>query len=425
MASHRSARFVGLWRHADFRKLWAGQTVSQFGSQISVLALPLTAALTLHAGAAEMGLLAAAGNAPFLLFGLFVGVWVDRVPRRPILMIADFGRFALLLVIPLLALLGALTITYLYVIAFLVGVFTVFFEVAYQSYLPSLVGRPHLIEGNGKLEMTRSAAQIAGPSVAGALVQVMTAPVAIVMDALSFLVSVLFLGLIRTPERAPARVTERHIVAEIGEGLRTLTTNAIIRAIVASMGVVNMFGSMVFAVLVLYATRTLGISAGLLGLAFALGNVGWLVGALVVRRASERFGPGPTVIVGCAICTLAWVFVPLASGPLWMSVPVLIVAQFLRAFGGTLFNVSSISVRQAITPDHLLGRVNATVRFIGTGALPIGSLAGGTLGAVLGVRPTLWIGALGGLVAVIWPLCSPLRTLRTQPTLAETTEHVA
>ncbi len=420
-----SKQVDGLWRHADFLKLWAGQSVSQFGSQITVLALPLTAALTLHASAANMGFLAAASTAPFLLFGLFAGVWVDRLRRRPILMIADVARFVLLLLIPLLALLDALALVDLYVIAFLVGILTVFFEVAYQSFLPAIVGRAHLVDGNGKLKTTRSAAQIAGPSAAGALVQLATAPIAIAADALSFLVSVLFLSLIRTPEPPPVQpATRRRIWVEIGEGLRAVMDNPILRATMGSAGTVNMFGSMLFAVYVLYALR-IGIGAGLLGLTFAVGNLGYLCGAFVTRRITRRFGIGPTISAGLVILAGGGLLVPLAGGPLIASVSCLTVAQFARGFGGTLFNINNVSLRQTITPDHLLGRVTATSRFVSTGALTIGSLAGGTLGAVFGLRPTLAIGAVGGLFAVVWVFCSPIRTLREQSTPIEERANAA
>ena len=418
-------RLNGLWRHADFLKLWAGQSVSQFGSQVTILALPLTAALTLHASAANMGFLAAASTAPFLLFGLFAGVWVDRLRRRPILIIADVARFALLLLIPMLALLDALTLVDLYVIAFLVGILTVFFEVAYQSFLPAVVGRTHLVDGNGKLETTRSAAQIVGPSAAGALVQLVTAPVAIAIDALSFLISVLFLSLIRTPEPPPAQpATRRRIWAEIGEGLRTVIGDPILRATMGSAGAVNMFGGMLIAVYVLYALR-IGIGAGLLGLTFAVGNLGYLCGAFLTRPITRRFGIGATISAGLIILIGGSLLVPLAGGPLAVIVVCLMIAQFTRGFGGTLFNINNVSLRQTITPDHLLGRVTATSRFVSTGAVTIGSLAGGTLGAVFGLRPTLMIGAVGGLFAVVWVLCSPIRTLREHPTPIEERANAA
>lgn len=416
---------TALWRHADFLKLWAGQTVSQFGSQVTVLALPLTAALTLHANAANMGFLAAASTAPFLVFGLFAGVWVDRLRRRPILILADIARFALLALIPVLALLGALTLVDLYVIAFLVGILTLFFEVAYQSFLPAVVGRAQLVDGNSKLETTRSAAQIAGPGTAGALVQFVTAPVAIAVDAASFLVSVLFLGLIRTPEPSPARtMVRRRVWAEINEGLRAVLDDPILRATMGSAGTVNMFGSLLFAVFVLYALR-LGIGAGLLGVIFAVGNLGYLGGAFLTQPITRRFGVGPTISAGLIVLTFCGLLVPLAGGPLAVSVPCLMAAQFARGFGGTLFNINNVSLRQAITPDHLLGRINATSRFVSTGALTIGSLAGGTLGTVFGLRPTLVIGAVGGLFSVVWVLCSPVRSLREPPMSIEERANAA
>jgi MFS family permease len=416
---------LSLWHHADFLKLWGGQTVSQFGSQITVLALPLTAALTLHASAANMGFLAAASTAPFLLFGLFAGVWVDRLPRRPILIVADFARFALLALIPILALSDALTLVALYVIAFLVGILTLFFEVAYQSFLPVVVGRAQLVDGNGKLETTRSAAQIAGPSAAGALVQLLTAPIAIAADALSFLVSVLFLSLIRTAEPPPVRSAgRRRVWVEMSEGLHAVMDDPILRATMASAGTVNMFGSLLFAVFVLYVLH-LGIGAGLLGVIFAVGNIGYLCAAFVTRRITHRFGIGPTFCAGLVILTFCGLLVPLASGPLLVSVPCLMIAQFARGFGGTLFNINNVSLRQAITPDHLLGRVNATSRFVSTGALTVGALAGGTLGAAFGLRPTLAIGAVGGLFAVAWVLCSPVRTLRELLESVEEQPHAA
>jgi len=409
-------RLTGLWLHSDFLKLWTGQTISQFGSQVTILALPLAAALTLHASVAEIGLLSAMSTLPFLLFGLIAGVWVDRMSRRPILIAADLGRAVLLFLVPALALCHVLNVAALVVIAFLVGIFTVFFEVAYQSFLPSLVGSAHLIDGNAKLEITRSAAQVAGPGVAGVLVQLITAPLAIVVDALSFVVSVLFLTWIRTPEPLPTPrdPKEIDIWREIGEGMHFMRNAPLLKAITAGMGTINLFGSIIFTVLVLYATRDLGIGAGLFGTIFMSGNLGFLLGALIARITARRFGIGPSIIGAVLILGIGGLLVPLASGPRLVTVSMLIVAQFSRGLGGAVFNINNLSVRQAVTPTHLLGRINAIVRVIGTGALSVGALAGGTLGSVLGLRPTLGIGAIGSLFAVAWCLWSPLRTLRGQ-----------
>jgi MFS family permease len=406
----------GLWRHANFLKLWIGQTISQFGSQITFLALPLAAALTLHATPAQMGVLTAAGTAPFLLIGLFAGVWVDRLPRRPILLVTDVGRGLLLLAIPLAALAHRLNIYWLDVIAFLEGILTVFFEVAYQSFLPALVGREHLVEGNSKLETTRSAAQVVGPGLAGALVQLVTAPVAVLVDAVSFFVSAVFLVFLRVPADAPAaRHARRSIWHEIGEGLRVVIGNPLLRAIAGCTGTSNFFGGVSFAVLVLYITRGLGFGPGVIGLVFAVGSVGLLVGALFARRVAGWLGVGPAIIASMALSCVTTFLVPLAHGPAAIIVLLLVTSQFVGGIGTTIYNITQVSLRQAITPDHLLGRMNATMRFIVWGVLPLGGLIGGMLGGLVGLRATLLVGAIGQTAAIFWPLFSPLRTLKEQP----------
>ncbi|HEY7909061.1 MAG TPA: MFS transporter [Thermomicrobiales bacterium] len=412
-----TTRVTGLWGHANFLRLWAGQTISQFGSQITLLALPLTAALTLHATPVEMGILSATETAPFLLVGLFAGVWVDRLRRRPILLIADCARGVLLLAIPLAALLDGLTIGLLYAVAFLVGILTVFFDVAYQSFLPALVGRAHLVEGNSKLEVSRSAAQIAGPGIAGGLVQLITAPIAIVVDATSFLISALFLVFVRVPEPPPApRIAGRSIWHEIGEGLRVVVGNPMLRGIAGCTATGNLFSNIVQAVYILYVTRQLGLSAGVIGAIFALGSVGFLVGALLAGRVACRFGLGPTIIGSSLLGCFGTVLIPIADGPVTLAVPLLVAAQFVMAFSNPIYNINQVSLRQAITPDHLLGRMNATMRFIVWGTLPIGALIGGALGGTIGLRPTLVVGAIGEFSAFLWVFFSPVRTLREQPT---------
>jgi MFS family permease len=407
----------GLWRHANFLRLWIGQTISQFGSQITFLALPLAAALTLHATPGEMGVLTAAETAPFLLVGLFAGVWVDRLPRRLILLVADFGRGVLLLAIPVAALAGVLTIALLYAVAFVVGILTVFFDVAYQSFLPALVGREHLVDGNSKLETTRSAAQIAGPGLAGTLVQLITAPAAVIVDALSFFVSAGFLVSLRVPtDRLPPRAVRRTIWSEIGEGLRIVVGNPLLRAIAGCTGTANFFGGVAAAVLVLYITRDLGLRPGAIGLVFAMGSVGLLVGALLARRIAGRIGVGATIIAANVLSTAGALLAPLAHGAVAVTIPLLVGAQFFTGMGGTIYNITQVSLRQTITPDHLLGRMNATMRFIVWGVLPLGGLLGGLLGSLIGLRGTLLVGAVGEIFAVFWVLFSPVRKLREQPT---------
>ncbi|MGI8857146.1 MAG: MFS transporter [Thermomicrobiales bacterium] len=411
-----TTRVTGLWRHANFLRLWTGQTISQFGSQITLLALPLTAALTLHATPAEMGILSAAETAPFLLVGLFAGVWVDRLRRRPILLITDCARGVLLLAIPLAALLDALTIGLLYAVAFLVGILTVFFDVAYQSFLPALVGRAQLVEGNSKLEVSRSAAQIVGPGIAGGLVQLITAPLAIIVDATSFLISALFLVFVRVPEPASAPRAERQTVwKDIGEGLGVVFRNPLLRAIAGCTATGNLFSNIVQAVYILYVTRQLGLSAGVIGAIFAIGSIGFLAGALLAGRVARWIGLGPTIVSSILFGCFGMILIPVANGPATLAVPLLVIAQFAAAFGSPIYNINQVSLRQAITPDHLLGRMNATMRFLVWGTLPIGALIGGALGGAIGLRPTLVIGVIGQFSAFLWVFFSPVRTLREQP----------
>lgn len=417
-------RLDGLWRHPDFLKLWSGQTISVFGDQIATLALPLVAVLTLKANAVEMGILGAAERAPFLLVGLFAGVWVDRMRRRPILIGADVGRALLLGSIPAAALLGRLTVHYLYVVAFLVGILTVFFDVAYQSYLPVLVSRERLVEGNSKLEVSNSVATIAGPGLAGALVQLITAPLALLLDAVSFVASVASLLWIGAPEPAPRPADEAAggragIWREIGEGLRVVLGNRLLRAIAGCTGTSNLFGSMTFAVFVLYVTRDLGLSPALLGIVLAAFGPGGLLGALLAGPAARRLGIGPAIVGSIAVIGVAGFLVPLASGPIAVTVPLLALSGFVGGMMNPIYNITQVSLRQQITPDRVQGRMNATMRFIVWGTMPIGALAGGFMGALIGLRPTLFVGAVGALLAVLWVYFSPVRALREQPPPAE------
>jgi MFS family permease len=291
-------KLTGLWCHSEFVKLWTGQTISQFGSQITVLALPLAAVLTLKANAFEMGVLSAAQFVPFLLIGLFAGVWVDRMRRRPILILADVGRTLLLGSIPLAAWLGVLRMEQLYVVAFLVGITTVFFDVAYQSYLPALIPRENLIEGNSKLEVSRSVARIAGPGMAGALVQLVTAPIVIFLDALSFLVSVLSLLIIDQPELPPTSAHGRQSMwQEISEGLGVVLRNPVLRSTAGCTATANLFSYLMFAVYVLYVTNELHVGPGLLGLIFSIGGVGALLGSLIGGALGSAIGLRPTLFI--------------------------------------------------------------------------------------------------------------------------------
>jgi MFS family permease len=391
-------------------RLWSAQTISQFGSQVTLLALPLAAIVVLDASAFEVAVLSAAEGAPWLLFSLPVGAWVDRVLRKPILVVADVGRAFVLLSVPLAYALDALTIWQLYAVGFATGVLTVFFDVAYQSYLPSLVERSQLEEGNSKLEVSRSGAQLAGPGVAGALVDLVTAPVAILVDALSFLASAAWLSRIEREERLEARGVERtRLAAEILEGLRFVARNPYLRPSMVYVAVFNFFTNVIFAIFLVYAVRRLDLSPAVIGLVLAIGSIGFLVGAFLAPRVSARLGVGTTMVASAAVAGLALFLIPLA--PPSNAIPFLIASGVIVDFAIVLYNVTGISLFQAITPDRLLGRMNASRRFVVWGVLPLGSLAGGALASTIGLRETLFVGAAGASVSFLPLLFSPLRSV--------------
>jgi MFS family permease len=410
----------GLWRHPDFLRLWAGQTISQFGSQISAFALPIAAIVVLDASAFQVALLGTVEFLPFLLFTLPAGVWVDRLPRRPILVIADLGRAAALVSVPIAYAFDALTIWQLYAVGFAVGTLTVFFDVAYQSYLPSLIRREQLVEGNSKLELSASAAQLGGPATAGGLVSLLSAPWAVLADAISFLGSALFVLRIRTQEEVvePAVAAEKQgMRAEAWEGLRFVWKDRRLRALTESSVIFNFCANGAFAVYLVYAVRSLGLSPAAIGVILSLGNVGWLLGALVAGRLSERLGVGRTIIVSGAVAAPALMLVPAApaSGP----IPFLIAAGVLSSFGLVIWRITQVSLRQSITPHHMLGRVNAVSRFLMWGTIPLGTLLGGALGSTIGLRTTLWIGTIGASFTILPVLLSPVRTMFAIPDAAD------
>jgi MFS family permease len=412
-----SAKPKSLWRNADFLKLWAGQTISMIGSEVTGLALPLTAALTLNATPAQMGILGAVQYAPALLLGLFAGVWIDRVRRRPILIFADMGRALLLASIPIAILLGAQSMNYLYGVAFAVGGLTVLFSVAYQAYLPSLVEKAHLVDANGRLEGSRVFAFIVGSGLAGALVQLLTAPIAILADACSFLVSVFSLAIIRTPEPKPVRGAERkHIFAEIGEGLRMTFGHPQLRPIVITSAIFNLFAAILNSLLVLYLVRDLHFSPVVIGVASAVAGVAGLLAALIVGRVTRWFGVGRTLVGATLLISGGWLIVPLMGSLLAPSIPIVTLAASLGAMGDVFYNVNAISVIQAVTPNRLRGRVSASVRFTLWGLQPIGALAGGFIGQTYGLQVALFVSSAGFLSAFLWALFSPIRRMRAHPT---------
>jgi MFS family permease len=399
-------------------RLWSAQTISQFGSHVTFLALPLAAIVVLDASAFEVAVLGAVEWMPWLLFSLPVGAWVDRVLRRPILVAADVGRALVLLSVPIAYAADVLTIWQLYAVGFATGVLTVFFDVAYQSYLPSLVERSQLEEGNSKLEISRSGAQLAGPGFAGALVDLVTAPVAILADALSFVASAGFLARIKREEALEARgVQERRLFAEILEGLRFVLRNPFLRPSMAYVAIFNFFAQVLSAVFLVYAVRELGLSPTAIGIIFGVGNVGFLVGAVLAPRVSARLGVGPTLIASAFVGGVSMFLVPLA--PQSNPIPFLIAQGVIIGFAVVLYNVVAISFVQAITPDRLLGRMNASRRFVVWGVIPLGSLAGGAIASIAGLREALFVGAAGSALAFIPLLLSPVRRVKAVPNAAE------
>jgi predicted MFS family arabinose efflux permease len=412
-----------LWRHADFMNLWAAHSASLFGSEITALALPLMAVIMLDATPVQMGVLAAAGTAPFLLCSLPAGVWVDRRRRRPVLIGGDLARAGFLLSIPLAAWMGVLRMEHLYLVTFLVGVFSVFFEVADYAYVPSLVGREAVVDANSKLQISYSAAEAGGPGVAGLLVQVISAPGAIAIDAVSYLVSAILLRRIEMPEPPIDTRTSRGVRHDVESGLRALLGHRLLRPIVLAPGADSIFLKAIAAIFVLYATRELEITPVMLGVILAVGGIGAIPGALLSASAARRFGVGSTIIGGWLIAAATWLMVPLATGA--VAVPVLAVSMLLGGIAGTIVNVQQWSLRQLVTPDALQGRVTASHRFLVYGAYPLGALLGGWLGAVLGLRPAIALCALGALTAPLWVACSPLRALREQPVASRVTPGLA
>ena len=410
----------GLWSHGDFLKLWTGQSISEFGSQISQLALPWLAAVNLHASPFEFSLLGVLGFMPFILFALPAGVWVDRLSRRWILIVGDSSRAVLLLLVPILWATGSLRMWHLLVLQFVIGIFTVFFDVAYQSYLPSLVEREQLVDGNAKLQLTVSVSQVAGPSASGAFIAILTAPYAIFADAISFVVSTVFMLRMRHRESLPEHVDEAErpkMWPQVKEGLRWVVGHRWLRAIAACTGSSNFFSSLLFAIVLLYFTRSLHLHAWETGVVFGVGSIGSIVGALVVNRLQQRIGVGPTIVGTAIMFSIAGIFVPLA--PKSFPLPFLFLAQALFGFGAVAYNITQVSLRQAITPERLQGRMNAAMRWIVWGTIPLGGLAGGGIATEWGLKRALWVGAIGGLLTFLPVTLSSVRSIGAMPSAVE------
>ena len=404
---------VNLWRHPDFLKLWSGQTVSLFGSLLTQFALPLLAALLLGAGAAEMALLAAAEVVPGLLLGFFAGVWVDRLRRRPLLIAADLGRALALVSIPAAATQGALHIGQLYAVALIVSVCGVFFDVAYPSYLPTLLKPRELVEGNAKLESSAALAEVSGWGIAGVLTQLAGAPLAILLDAVTFVVSAISLGAIRKREPRPGAGADherRHMGREVRAGLRFVVADPARRMVTAAGALDSLFGNALGTLIVLYLVRDLHLAPVVMGAVFAVGGVSAFAGSLLVTRVSRRWPVGRILPGALLLYDVGALTIPLAGGRTPLAVALLVVGQSLDA-AHTLYSVTRLSWFQRTTPDRMQGRLHATLRVVEGGATVIGLALGGILGQMLGVRATLFLVCAGKLLGPLLLASAPVRHL--------------
>jgi MFS family permease len=415
-APARALALPAILRDRDFRRFWLGESVSLIGDQITLIALPLVGVLALHADAAQMGYLGAAALIPNLLFSLHAGAWLDRRGRRREAMIATaLARAALLATIPVAYWLGLLTMAQLYVVSFLVGTLSVLFFVAYSTLFVSLVPRDRYLQANSLLNGSRAFSFVAGPSIGGLLVQIFSAPGALIADAVSFLVSAFSLGSIHPTEPPTEEAQRGHVKA----GIAYIRRSPIIRASLLATATINFFNFVFWALFFLYATKTLDVRPGLLGLVLGAASVGGVLGSIVTGRISRRIGVGPAFALGSILFPAPLVLVPLAGGSDWTIVACLFAAEFLSGFGVMVLDITAGSIKAALVPDRLRARVAGAYMVVNYGVRPIGALVGGALGTWIGLRPTLWIASLGAIAGVLWLLPSPVLRLRELPEVEE------
>ena len=407
---------AGLSRNRDFLKLWSGQAISKIGSAITSVGIPLTAASVLNASPLQMGILAGASGAGVLLFGLVAGAWADRLRRRPILIAADLARAALLATIPLAAALHRLNMAHLYTVATLAGILTVLFDVSYQAYVPSLVDRAHLHEANSKLALTDSIADVTGPGLTGLLIKLITAPLAILLDALSYLVSALSVWLIRTPEPVPEPGLAPHIGREIAEGLAASWRDPVLRALLqraAGAFFLGFIGGLYF----IFAIRDLRLGVVSLGMIVSAGGASNLLGAFLAGPLLRRWGIGPSLVGAAWMTFLAMLLIPLAHGSLALCTAFLLASQ-LGDMAWPIYHINETGLRQSIAPAHLLGRISSAGHLLFQGSIPLGAFAGGAIANTFGIRQTMLLGAAGYLLSTLWFTFSPIRRLRQFPSLS-------
>ena len=399
-----------------FRRFWLGQTVSLVGDQVSLIALPLVAVLVLDANAAQMGYLVAAELLPNLLFSLHAGAWADRRARKRHTMIAtDLGRALLIGSIPVAYAFDALTFPHMLVVAFLMGTLTVLFHVSYSSFYPALVPRDRLVEGGSIMHGSRALSYVVGPSAGGVLVQAISAPVTLVVDAFSYVVSALFLRSVDVDEPATEPPGKGHVVS----GVRWVFGNPIIRAALGATATINFFNFVFSALFILYATTELGVSPATLGLVLGAAAVGGILGAVVTGRVTRRIGVGPAFALGCVLFPAPLLLVPLAQGSDAVILACLFLAEFGCGFGVMMLDISAGAIAAAVVPDRLRSRVSGAYMVVNYGVRPLGALVGGALGSWIGLRETLWIATTGALLGVLWLLPSPILGLRELPEYAE------
>ena len=403
-----------LMRVPDFQKLFLSASTAQLGAQVTLLALPLVAILVLHASAMQVGILAALGTLPYLLVGLPAGALLEHARLKRVLAWSALGRTLVLGSVPLLWALHEIDIGILDAIAVVVGLMSTFYDIAWQSYLPSLVGTPRLHEASSRLTIASSGAQLFGPGVAGFLIHALSAPFALLADALGFAVAATSVHSIKAEEPPVVdQLEEPGMARRVAEGLLYVTRHELLRWIAVGTGAWNFVGTSLNVVLVLFEARTLHYSAGTIGLVFFLGNIGYAIGAPMVRKVTARLGVGRTMLLGATLGGLGPVLLPMARPEDAMGI--LVAGWFFRALGSPLYTVNQISVRLAITPTELTARMTATMKFFVMGAMPLGSFLGGTLAGTLGYRPTLWLIAAVGATSVLATGLSKLRLLSDPP----------
>jgi len=413
-----------LWRHRDFLTYWVGDTVSSLGTQVTFVALPLVALLTLDVTTRELGVLRFAEYLPFLALTLLFGVWADRRRRRPLMIAVHVIRGALVAIVPVLALFGIVRFPVLVAVAFAVGTCTALFEVCWLSYVPSLVPSDRLVDAIGKVATSHSAAEVAGPALGGLLVQLATAPFALIVDAVSYLFAAASLVIVRHREPDPvdpakASQTRTNMLAELGDGLRFAFRQPYIRATAFCAAQANFFGLLTETVFLQYAVRELQLRPGLLGLVLSTVGAGGILGAAFANGIITRFPVGRVYVTARLVSGGGVLLLPLAGGSTTTAVATCMASFFIWQAALANSNVVNASLRQAMTPEHLRGRMNASVRTLVFGALPLGGLAGGLFGDLIGLRAALWLGAIGYTASVVPILLSPLPRLRTVPTMGD------